>query len=152
MADFRYIHIPENVLALYPEDRDIKKIGAVSYIEVPLLDVDGRVLGHMAVLDTRPMPEKPRNLALFRIFAARGIKLEEVKSTLEDDLDLHGFLGWSEGVRPGYENIRVTFQVKGDGSTEELTELTKYSPVFDVVSKSVPVSVRVEKKETTVAR
>lgn len=86
--------------------------------------------------------------------AARGIKLEEVKSTLEGDLDLHGFLGLSKSVRPGYEKIRVTFKVKGDGSAEELTELTKYSPVFDVVSKSVPVSVRVEKvekKETAVA-
>ena len=72
VADSRYIHIPENVLALYPEDRDIRDIGAVSYMGVPLLDVDGRVLGHLAVLDTRPMPEKPHNLALFRIFAARA--------------------------------------------------------------------------------
>ncbi len=87
--------------------------------------------------------------------AARGIKLEEVESTLEGDLDLHGFLGLSESVRPGYEKIRVTFKVKGDGSAEKLAELTKYSPLYDVVSKSVPVSVRVEKvekKETAVAR
>ncbi len=86
--------------------------------------------------------------------AARGIKLEEVESTLEGDLDLHGFLGLSESVRPGYEKIRVTFKVKGDGSAEKLAELTKYSPLYDVVSKSVPVSVRVEKvekKETAVA-
>ncbi len=74
----------------------------------------------------------------YRSAAARGIKLEEVESTLEGDLDLHGFLGLSESVRPGYEKIRVTFQVKGDGSAEELTELTKYSPVLDVVPKGSP--------------
>ena len=46
--------------------------GAVSYLGVPLLDLDGRILGHLAVLDTRPMPEEPRSLALFKIFAARA--------------------------------------------------------------------------------
>jgi PAS domain-containing protein len=39
---------------------------------VPLEDVDGTILGHLAVLDTRPMPEQPRLLTLFRIFAARA--------------------------------------------------------------------------------
>ncbi len=39
-------------------------------------------------------------------------------------------------------------------TAEEMAEPTNYSPVFNVVSKSVPVSVRVEKvdkKETAVA-
>jgi PAS domain S-box-containing protein len=39
---------------------------------VPLLDVDGSVLGHLAVLDRRPMPADPRAEALFSIFAARA--------------------------------------------------------------------------------
>ena len=39
---------------------------------VPLLGLDGKVLGHLAVLDRRPMPESPRGLALFHIFAARA--------------------------------------------------------------------------------
>jgi PAS domain S-box-containing protein len=68
----RLVHFPDNLLALYPDDPEVKQVGAVSYMGVPLLDVNGRILGHMAVVDRRPMPEEPRALALFRIFAARA--------------------------------------------------------------------------------
>ena len=68
----RLVHIADNVLALYPDDEPGREAGAVSYLGVPLLDVDGRVLGHLAVLDRRPMPAEPRAEALIRIFAARA--------------------------------------------------------------------------------
>ncbi len=81
--------------------------------------------------------------------AAQGIKIEEVKCELEGDLDVQGLLGLSEDVRNGYENIRVTFKVRGDASEEQLEELVQLaqrrSPVFDIVSNPVPVSVRMEK-------
>ena len=77
--------------------------------------------------------------------AARGIELEEVESRFEGDLDLQGFLGMDESVRNGYENIRVTFKVKADAPEETLRELVelaqKRSPVFDIVTNKVPVSV-----------
>ena len=70
-------------------------------------------------------------------------------STLEGDLDLHGFLGLSDTVRNGYERIRVTFKVTRDASDEQLEELCrlaqKRSPVFDIVSNPVPVEVRVQR-------
>lgn len=69
-----------------------------------------------------------------------------MEAKLEGDLDLRGFLGISDEVRKGYENVRVTFKVKGDGDAEKLEELAKYSPVFDIFFNPVPVSVRVEKK------
>lgn len=72
IEDTRLVHIPDNVVALYPGDPDLPKAGAVSYMGVPLLDLDGKILGHLAVLDTRPMPDEPRILALFQIFAARA--------------------------------------------------------------------------------
>lgn len=66
------VHIPENVVTLFPRDPDLRQAGAVSYAGVPLLDGAGEVLGHLAVLDARPMPEEPRGFALLRIFAARA--------------------------------------------------------------------------------
>lgn len=39
--------------------------------------------------------------------AARGIEIRGVKSRLEGDIDLRGFLGLSEDIRPGYQNLRV---------------------------------------------
>ena len=66
------IHIPDNLLNIYWDDPDVKAVGAASYMGMPLLDLDNKILGHLAVLDKRPMPPEPRTQALFQIFAARA--------------------------------------------------------------------------------
>lgn len=76
--------------------------------------------------------------------AARGIIIEAIDSSLEGDLDLRGFLGLSEDVRKGYQQIRVRMKVKSAANSATLRELAKYSPVYDTVSRSVPVQVEVE--------
>jgi uncharacterized OsmC-like protein len=80
--------------------------------------------------------------------AARGIRIESVESTLEGDLDLQGFLGLSEQVRRGYKEIRVHFTIKSDATEEQLKELTKFSPVYDIVSNPVPVSISIVNHQT----
>jgi len=79
--------------------------------------------------------------------AARGIELTRLESELEGDLDLHGFLGISESVRPGYEKIQIKFRIEGNAPREELEKLVQeakmFSPVYDVVSRSVPITVMV---------
>ena len=81
--------------------------------------------------------------------AARGYKITEVESTLEGDLDLHGVLAMDEKVRNGYKNIQVNFKVKGDVPEETLRELVDLaqarSPVFDIVSNPVPVTVELDR-------
>ncbi len=66
------VHFPDNLLDLYPNDPDVKAVQAVSYLGMPLIDLDGTILGHLAVMDTQPMPEEPRVHAIFRIFAGRA--------------------------------------------------------------------------------
>jgi PAS domain S-box-containing protein len=66
------IHIPDNLLNIYWDDPDVSAVGAASYMGMPLLDLDGKILGHLAILDKRPMPPEPRAQALFQIFAARA--------------------------------------------------------------------------------
>jgi PAS domain S-box-containing protein len=68
----RFSHHPDGLQQKFPEDLPLVDLGAVSYLGVPLLAPDGRVLGHLFIMGTRPMPLVPRNLALFRIFAARA--------------------------------------------------------------------------------
>ncbi len=75
--------------------------------------------------------------------AARGIRVESVESKLEGDLDLRGFLGISDKVRKGYKQIRVNFTIKSDATPEQLAELTKFSPVHDIVSNPVPVEISI---------
>ncbi len=66
-----FFHIRENVVELFPGDPDLAELGAVSYMGFPVIDPNDNILGNIAVVDTKPMPESYRNLALFRIFAAR---------------------------------------------------------------------------------
>src|SRR5690606_30790174 len=65
------IHIPENLTGLFPRDLPLQKIGAVSYLAMPMFNEDGSVMGHLGVIDNRPMPRSERNQNLLRIFAAR---------------------------------------------------------------------------------
>ena len=65
-------HHPTGVSTRFPTDRPLVDLGVESYLGVPLRDASGETLGHLAVLDDRPMPSEPRRLAAFRIFAARA--------------------------------------------------------------------------------
>ena len=75
--------------------------------------------------------------------AARGIRLTELSTELEGDMDLQGLLGLDEGVFPGYEQIRIKMNVEADCSDKELEDLLEFvrghSPVCTTVCKPVPV-------------
>ena len=78
--------------------------------------------------------------------ACGGIKGEEIESELEGDLDIREFLGLSNTVRSGFENIRVNFKVKTDeGNIEKLKAGSTLSPVFDMTSHGTHVQVNIEK-------
>jgi len=80
--------------------------------------------------------------------AAQGIHVESLDFDLEGDLDLHSFLGLSETVRPGYQAIRVKYRVKANAPRQKLEELCEYvqktSPVLDIISNPVPVTISLE--------
>lgn len=82
------------------------------------------------------------------ISAARGVKLTEVQSTVEGDIDLLGILGLSDAVRNGYQRIRVNFTIKGDAPAEKLRQIVEQSmarsAVFDVLTKGTPVEVSIQ--------
>ncbi|MCK5468999.1 MAG: hypothetical protein KAI99_10820, partial [Cyclobacteriaceae bacterium] len=65
-------HIPDRVIELFPNDPDLEPLGAVSYMGIALKDSDGKVLGHLAMLDNKPMEEIPEAFAIFKIFASRA--------------------------------------------------------------------------------
>ncbi len=41
---------PEGVQALFPRDKDLVKLGAESYLAIPLVNPMGKVLGHLAII------------------------------------------------------------------------------------------------------
>jgi uncharacterized OsmC-like protein len=84
---------------------------------------------------------------LVYVAAARGVKLTEVESTLEGELDIRGAFGLSENHRNGFEGINVQFKIKGDAPDEKLREVVERaqlrSAVFDMVTNGVPVNLDV---------
>jgi len=80
--------------------------------------------------------------------AARGINLESMQLSVRGDIDLQGFLGLSDKVRPGYQNIQVICKLKSDASREMVEELFKHvintSPMTDIIRNPVPVTISME--------
>ncbi|MBN1333017.1 MAG: OsmC family protein [Synergistales bacterium] len=83
--------------------------------------------------------------------SARGIQIKGVQSRYEGDIDLRGFLGISQDVPVGYQDIRVYFKIDAYVSDEEKEEMVrtaqKYSPVFNTITKTTPVSVHLDKEK-----
>jgi two-component system KDP operon response regulator KdpE len=62
---------PSGVQKLFPDDPRLKDIDAESYIAVPLLDAGGKPLGHIGIVDTKPLADVSFAETTLRVFAAR---------------------------------------------------------------------------------
>ena len=80
--------------------------------------------------------------------AAKGVTIRSMESRLEGDIDLQGFLGLKDDVPRGYKEIRMYVKIDADAPPEKLNEIVQlgptYSPVFDTITRAVPVSVQLE--------
>jgi len=65
-------HYQEGLQDLFPLDKALANWEAVSYLGVPMLDLAGRVMGHIAILDDKPMNRDQHAIDLVKIFAARA--------------------------------------------------------------------------------
>jgi PAS domain S-box-containing protein len=68
----KLVHFPDRILELFPLAEGAKAMGVVSYMGVPMTETNGRIIGHLAAMDRKPMPDCPRARALFQIFAERA--------------------------------------------------------------------------------
>lgn len=74
-------HFAGELQHLFPADKALRRWEAASYAGVPLLQADGRVIGHLVVVDGKPMPDASQVLALLRVSAGRaGAELERLKA------------------------------------------------------------------------
>jgi uncharacterized OsmC-like protein len=71
--------------------------------------------------------------------AVRGIRIEAVESSYEGDMDVRGLFGLADDVRKGFSKVTINMRIKSEASVEDLTELALFSPVYEMVSQSVPV-------------
>ncbi|MCC5632210.1 PAS domain S-box protein [Nostoc sphaeroides CHAB 2801] len=70
-------HYSQAVQTAFPEDADLVKMNAESFFGVPLTSSSGEIIGHLAVIDVKPMKHDPGRELIVKIFAARaGAELE----------------------------------------------------------------------------
>lgn len=83
-------HYKEGLCGLFPEDTGLVDLGAQSYLGVPMLDQAARVIGHIAILDDKPMERDERAIDLVKIFAARAaaeLKRQRAETELQAALE-----------------------------------------------------------------
>jgi PAS domain S-box-containing protein len=78
-------HFRQGVQGLFPFDKFLPDWQAESYLGVPMLDGGNRVIGHIAILDDKPMDADSRAIDLLKIFASRAAA-ELKRQRAEDEL------------------------------------------------------------------
>ena len=79
------------------------------------------------------------------VAAAMGIATEGIDVTVEGDLDLQGTLGISKEAAVGFENIRVTFDVRAPQATkEQLSALQAKTEQYCVVMQTLQHPPKIE--------
>ncbi|HEX6025195.1 MAG TPA: histidine kinase [Solirubrobacter sp.] len=72
VVEHPFVAFPDALAEHFPDDLPAIEMGLESYLAVCLRAADGTHLGHMAVLDARPMQADDEDVATLRIFAARA--------------------------------------------------------------------------------
>lgn len=77
------------------------------------------------------------------VCALKGVELDELSMKTEGDIDLRGFLNLADGVKPGYDELRLSLTVKGSASTETFQEIADFvmatSPNYYNLSQPIPL-------------
>lgn len=78
------------------------------------------------------------------VASLHGITLDRLEIETQGQIDLRGFLGLDESVKPGYPGIELTFRVSADAPREKLEEILEFvlrtSPNYFNVSQPVPLT------------
>jgi uncharacterized OsmC-like protein len=74
----------------------------------------------------------------------KGINLDSLEIRTKGELDLRGFLGLSDDVAPGYQNVDYEVLIKGDGSAADFEEIhqtvMKTSPNYFNMSRPIKMN------------
>jgi len=88
------------------------------------------------------------NVVAHTVSEERGIDLDGIEIEIEGDLDPRKFVGATDDVRAGYQEIRVQIDVQTDADAEALDgfreEVEERCPVGDNIGNPTPTDVTVE--------
>ncbi|OZC91065.1 osmotically inducible protein OsmC [Rhodococcus sp. 06-412-2C] len=80
----------------------------------------------------------------YRVWAEKlGIVVDDISAKAEGDLDVRGFFGFDDAVRPGFGEVRVVVTVTGPETRERYEELQQavddHCPVLDLTRNPTPI-------------
>jgi formate hydrogenlyase transcriptional activator len=129
-------HYPDNVREMFPENlAELEARSVVSYLAIPMIDRHGRVLGHLAATDDRPMINARLEHSVLRIFGMRAAaELErrilererwelqtrnrDLQDVMEREHQVDGFVGTAPAMRGV---LSALYQVADTGTTVLVT-------------------------------
>jgi uncharacterized OsmC-like protein len=81
----------------------------------------------------------------YRFWAEQlDISFDSLTVRVEGDLDIRGFFGFDDAVRPGFSEVRILVTVNGPESAERYQQLAavvdEHCPVLDLFKNPVPVT------------
>lgn len=83
----------------------------------------------------------------YRFWAAKlGVPLDNVSVEVEGELDVRGFFGLDDAVRPGFGEVRLVVDLRGPAPAEDYRRLKdtvdEHCPVLDLFRNPTPVTTR----------
>ncbi len=133
----------DGVQERFPRDRLLVDMGARSFLGVPLRDGDGRTLGHLAVIDTEPIPEDPRVIGLFRAFADRArvelerLRAEESLRRVSTDLEVR-LESTARSLQLAHSELEALLEINRAAATH-LEREALFRAVADAIGRVLPV-------------
>ena len=127
-------HHTSGVRQKFPDDPYPRLWGIESFLGVPLCDSAGTVLGHLAAFDDRPMPEEPRKLLTFRIFANHAtaeLTRLQLERQLRDSV---------EQLRDLYDEAPIAY-VKEDLQSRFISANRAAQQILGITPEEVPATV-----------
>ena len=77
------------------------------------------------------------------VASVMGVKLTKLEVQTTGDIDLRGFLGIDESVKPGYDRLKQVVHIAGDGTREQFEKMREVvertSPNYFNITRPVPV-------------
>jgi formate hydrogenlyase transcriptional activator len=115
---------PESLQTLFPEDHGLVDLRAESYLGLPLLASSGDILGHLVVMDEKPMRSIRTQIPILQIFAARaGAELERKRA--------------HEALKKSEERIRTLLDIN-NAIVTKLTRDELFSAIAEVLGRVIP--------------
>jgi formate hydrogenlyase transcriptional activator len=115
---------PEGLQSLFPDDKELVALKAESYKGVPLYSSAGDILGHLVVMDDRPMKAVHHEVPILRIFAARaGVELERKRA--------------EEALRKSEEQRRLLLEINNAIITK-LTRDELFHAICEALGRVIP--------------